>query len=122
MKRIAFASILFLCVASASLSAQSYEWKQITAIESVVPGGLGRSRLISSDASGQVVEKDLENFFSFVGINFKNVLNNDKVISERIQEMSDGGWELHQVVPGVYSADKSTGIFITRYIFRRAKK
>ena len=101
--------------------AQKFEWQQITAVESVVPGGLGRSRMIYTDNAGQKVEKELENFFSFVGINFGNVLNNDKVIATRIQEMTDDGWELYMVTPGVYSADKSTGIFITRYLFRRPK-
>jgi hypothetical protein len=98
----------------------TYEYMQISAIESVVPGGLGRSRLITTDKAGQTMEKELENFFSLVGINFKNINNNDKVIATRINELSKEGWELHSTNSGVYSADKSTGLFMTRYIFRRA--
>jgi hypothetical protein len=32
------------------------------------------------------------------------------------------GWDLVTVVTGVSSGDKNTGIFITRYLFRREKK
>ena len=35
-----------------------YEYKQITAIESVVPGGLGRSRILTTDDNGQTREKE----------------------------------------------------------------
>lgn len=99
-----------------------YEYKMFTTVESVVPAGLGRSRMISTDKSSQVQEKDLENFFSLVGINFKNIQNNDVVITSKINEYAKEGYELYQTVPGVYSADKSTGIFITRYIFRKTIK
>ncbi len=118
--RILIIAASLVALASTALG-QKFEWQQITAVESVVPGGLGRSRMIYTDKAGQKVEKELENFFSFTGINFGNVLNNDKVIATRIQEMNDDGWELYMVTPGVYSADKSTGIFITRYLFRRPK-
>ena len=32
-----------------------YMYKQITAIESVVPGGLGRSRILTTDDNGQMI-------------------------------------------------------------------
>jgi len=117
------ASLFFAFTLISAASAQTvYEYMQISAIESVVPGGLGRSRLITTDANGQIMEKELLNFFSLVGINFGNVRNNDQVIAERMNELAKEGWELNQTVSGTYSADKSTGIFITRYIFRRPKK
>lgn len=96
-----------------------YEYMQISAIESVVPGGLGRSRLISTSKEGQMMEKELLNFFSLTGINFGNIQNNDRVIATRLNELSEEGWELYAVNSGVYGTEKSTGIFITRYIFRR---
>jgi len=101
---------------------QKYEYLQISAIESIVPGGLGRSRLITTDTDNQMVEVNLENFFSLVGINFKNIRNNDQVIIQKINELADRGWELVNVVAGVESSEKRTGIFITRYIFRREKQ
>jgi hypothetical protein len=98
-----------------------YEYQQITTVESVVPGGLGRSRMISTDKNGQLEETKLENFFSMVGINFGNIKENDLAITQKIQKMSDDGWELFQTNSASYGADKSTGIFITRYLFRRVK-
>jgi hypothetical protein len=99
-----------------------YEYRQITTIESVVPGGLGRSRMIATDKSGQLEETKLENFFSMVGINFGNIKENDLAITKKIEQMSDEGWDLYQVSSASYGADKSTGIFLTRYLFRRAKQ
>jgi hypothetical protein len=98
-----------------------YEFQQMTAVESVVPGGLGRSRLITTAKDGSMEEIKLENFFSFVGINFGNIKENDKILATKIEEKVNAGWELVSITPGVYAADKSTGIFITRYLFRRKK-
>ena len=96
----------------------SYTYKQFSTIESVVPGGLGRSRVIISDQGDQEVGKDLLNFFSMVGINFKNIASNDRMIVDQVNEYVSQGWELHTVTTGVQSNDK-TGIFITRYLFRK---
>lgn len=101
---------------------QAYEYRQFSTIESVVPGGLGRSRVIISDQGDQEVGKDLLNFYSMVGINFKNIANNDRVIVETINKYVNEGWELHTVVTGVNSASEGkggSGIFITRYLFRK---
>ena len=100
----------------------AYEYRQFSTIESVVPGGVGRSRIIISDQGDQEVGKDLLNFYSMVGINFKNIANNDRVIVETINRYITEGWELHTVVTGVNSASEGkggTGIFITRYLFRK---
>lgn len=112
---------LFMLLASQVLFAQGYEYTQITTIESVVPGGLGRSRMVTTSPDGKLNEEKMENFFSLVGINFGNVQSNDIQIADKLTAMSAEGWELFTVTPGVYSADKSTGIFITRYLFRRLK-
>lgn len=101
---------------------QAYTYRQFSTIESVVPGGVGRSRVIISDQGDQEVGKDLLNFYSMVGINFKNIANNDRVIVETINGYVNDGWELHTVVTGVNSAAEGkggTGIFITRYLFRK---
>jgi hypothetical protein len=100
----------------------SYELYQVTMIESVVPAGLGRSRMLTRDERGRQDEVKLENFFSAVGINFSNIQANESVLGMKMQTLSDDGWELYSTAGGVYSADTSTGIFITRYIFRRPKK
>jgi len=113
----------------AGLSAQEYT--VITSVESIVPGGLGRSRLIYNktdlDASnftttrsegtdskmGQVKRRDLKvdefeetkllNFFSLAGINFQNIASNDALISSKINDMIAAGWDLAFVVSGVES-------------------
>lgn len=99
-----------------------YEFQQMTAVESVVAGGLGRSRLITTAKDGSTEEIKLENFFSLVGINFGNIKDNDKILAGKIEEKVNAGWELYFVTPGVYSGESGTGIFITRYLFRREKK
>ena len=98
--------------------ATPYTYRQFSTIESVVPGGLGRSRVIISDQGDQEVGKDLLNFFSMVGINFKNIASNDRLIVETVNEYTAQGWELHTVTTGVQSNEK-TGLFITRYLFRK---
>lgn len=97
---------------------QGYTWRQFSTIESVVPGGLGRSRIIISDEGDQEIGKDLMNFYSMVGINFKNVANNDRLIVDNINQWTSEGWELNNVTTGVQSGEKN-GIFITRYLFRK---
>lgn len=98
-----------------------YTWKQFSTIESVVPGGLGRSRIIISDDASQEVGKDLLNFYSMTGINFKNVSNNDRLIVDNINQYTADGWELFTVTAGVQSPAEGggNGIFITRYLFRK---
>lgn len=98
--------------------ATAFTYRQFSTIESVVPGGLGRSRIIISDQTDQEVGKDLMNFYSMVGINFKNIANNDRLIVDNINQYTAEGWELYTVTTGVQSNDK-TGIFITRYLFRK---
>lgn len=115
---------------------KSYEFTMITVIESVVPGGLGRSRMITTGASGSLEEVKLKNFFSLVGINFNNIKQNDIAITDKISKLYENGWELIDVTSGVYSStdmsvtdskdgasgsSSSTGIFITRYLFKHAE-
>ena len=103
----------------------AYIYKQISTVESVVPGGIGRSRILTTDDGGQLLEKDLKNFYSLVGINFENIANNDRVIVDKLNELSSQGWELFQTTCGnnqqSSNGSSSGGLFITRYIFRKAK-
>lgn len=96
----------------------AYTWRQFSTVESVIPGGMGRSRVIISDEGEQMIEKDLLNFYSVVGINFKNIANNDRLIVDNINQWTNEGWELVQATTGVQSTEGS-GIFITRYLFRK---
>lgn len=107
---------------SSKTSSDTFEYLQISTIESVVPGGLGRSRLITTNPKGEFVEIKLNNFYSMVGINFSNIRENDKLIGEKINELAAEGWELCQSNSAVESKETSTGICITRYSFKRKKQ
>jgi hypothetical protein len=149
LKKMLFAVFLFASILGAE--AQSYEFKIITTIESVVPMGLGRSRIISAEeeknyqdyTSSRTEENNKQNkskrsdakvdnfdetkilnFFSAAGINFQNIASNDAVISSKVNTMIDEGWELAFVTSGVESDSgkgDGQGIFITRFIFKRLK-
>lgn len=63
MKKLMIVLSLFL--SSFISNAQTkLEFMQLNTIESVVPGGLGRSRMISTTSNGMLEETKLENFFS----------------------------------------------------------
>jgi len=130
--------VLFLLPLNSKAQTRGIVWEYqiITAVESVIPGGLGRSRLLLSDDGGVLEEYKMENFFSLIGINFKNIKANDLLVVQKFNELGEEGWELSQTVSGVYSKSdisvtdsksgvgtsaSGEGIFITRYIFRRQK-
>ncbi len=149
LKKMLIAVFLFASILGAE--AQSYEYKIVTSIESVVPMGLGRSRIISVEedknhqdyTSSRTEENNKQNkskrgeakvdnfdetkilnFFSEAGINFQNIASNDALISSKVNTMIDEGWELAFVTSGVESdAGKGDGqgIFITRFIFKKLR-
>ncbi|MDD7886850.1 hypothetical protein [Flavivirga sp. 57AJ16] len=127
------------------------EYKVITSIESIVPNGLGRSRLISANEEkdykeftstqteedntrnkskrGEIRVKGFDetkllNFYNIGGIRFQNIAANDAIITSKINTMIEEGWELAFVTSAVESDSgkgDGKGIFITRYIFKRNK-
>lgn len=139
MKKIKILSALFLALIFQATYAQQMsntgqkptEFKVVTVVESIVPMGLGRSRIIDSqtqvDASnfttertdgkksnqneierGKIKVDELEetkllNFFSATGINFQNIASNDAVIASKINSMLLEGWNLTYVTSGVES-------------------
>ncbi|MCD4680009.1 MAG: hypothetical protein K8S00_06440 [Bacteroidales bacterium] len=131
MKKINYLIIIALVVSVVALllsftnpsesSEGEIKWLQVTSIESVVPGGLGRSRMITIDDKGKMEEIKMKNFFSMAGINFSNIRENDGMITEKIKELTNDDWELHNITSGVYAGNEnnSTGIFITRYLFKK---
>lgn len=147
-KTLLFLGLLLLaCIESHA----QVEYKVITSVESIVPNGLGRSRIISAEEEknykeyssvqteedntrnkskrGDIRVKDFEetkllNFYNLGGIRFQNIAANDALITSKINTMIEEGWELAFVTSAVESdAGKgdSQGIFITRYIFKRNK-
>ena len=90
---------------------------QITTIESVVNGGAGRSKMIISKDDGTTEEKDMNNLFSVVGINFKNIKENEVSILQTLKSFTDNGWKMYSNTPLTLSpGTNGTGIFMTRYL------
>lgn len=95
----------------------------VTTIESIIPGGLGRSKMLIHDENGKTTEVEMENLYSMVGIQFKNITTNNVMVLNKINEMCGGGWSLHSVVTGVQSPDGDKGgqgIYMTRYYFKKS--
>lgn len=128
----------YYCPLAQAQEAETPQYKVITVVESIVPAGIGRSRIIenqsevdadafttertdgkSSDQSSvkrrdlkvdQFEETKLLNFYSALGINFQNIASNDAIISSKLNEMAAKGWELIFVTSGVESdAGKTDG-------------
>ena len=121
---ISGAAILMMAsVFAFSAPAPSYEYQTFTTIESIVPGGLGRSRMLLDNGSGSLDEQKIKNLYSVVGIKMENIFNNDLSVTEKLNELSEDGWELAFTNTGVQSPTDggSNGIYCTRYILRRVK-
>ena len=142
-------TLLTTTVSAQETAKQEFEVKVITSVESIIPGGMGRSRLISASdkkdhkqfTSSQTEEdntrnkskrkdirvKDFEetkllNFYNLGGIRFQNIAANDALISSKLTAMVSKGWDLVFVTSAVESysgINDGNGIFITRYIFKR---
>lgn len=159
MKKINLTNILMLAVVLISLYAftnkpntvvQQYQFTSFTVVESIVPNGVGRSRLISSleeknykdyttvqseddntrnkSDRGEIRVKNFEetkllNFYNIGGIRFQNIAANDALINSKVNDMLSQGWEIVSIVAGVESKgskDDNEGIFITRFYFKKA--
>ena len=67
------------------------------------------------------VETKLLNFYNIGGIRFNNIATNDAMVKSKLNQMTADGWELAFVTGGVESsgAKDPSGIYLTRYIFKR---
>jgi hypothetical protein len=127
---LAFLLVAGICEIQAQTN-QVKEWKVVTVVESIVPMGLGRSRIIENmtdvdtevfrtsrtdgkrSSQRSVSRKELKvdkfdetkllNFFSGVGINFQNIASNDAMIGARIMELESEGFALVYVTSAVES-------------------
>jgi len=127
MKKIMFLLVIAITACS-RLAAQDIkpestvkQFVQINTIESVVAGGLGRSRMIITNPDGSQRENELENLFSMAGINFKNIKENEDKILKTLKTYTDEGWKLDYVTSFTLSQNDSGagGIFMTRYLLSR---
>lgn len=127
MKKI----LMLLILATGTINSMAQEFKIITIVESIVPAGIGRSRIIENqgtvdvtaitseregnkskdevkrgdlkDAGDNLKETKLLNFYSIAGINFGNIASNDAIIGAKINEMIKQGWTVAFVTSGVES-------------------
>jgi hypothetical protein len=123
MRKVLF-TIAVIWGGLSTFNAQTYEYKIITSVESIIPSGLGRSRIIdtnekrnhenfTSERTDGKNKKDtrnkskrsdvrvknfeetkLLNFFNIAGIRFQNIAANDAVITSKINALAEAGWEL----------------------------
>ena len=148
MKKVILLAVI-IAAGLSEMNAQT-QYKVVTVVESIVPMGMGRSRIV--DATSEVdyntfttertdgkdskqgkvkrgeakiegfKETKLLNFYSGVGLNFQNIASNDALITSMLNSMSKDGWDLFSVAAGVESKgskDDKSGIFITRYLFKK---
>jgi hypothetical protein len=114
-------------------SAAQVEYKVVTVVESIVPNGLGRSRMISVNETkdykeyttvrsgekekdeknkskrGEIRTKEYEetkllNFYNLGGIRFQNIAANDAIMTSKVNSMIAEGWELAFINTGVESS------------------
>jgi hypothetical protein len=122
---IAIVAILTFLQLSAqeSKTETSQKFMQITTIESVVTGGMGRSKMIITKEDGSQEERDMENLFSLTGMNLKNIKSNESDILKVLKTYIDSGWKVYQVIPLTLSpGDKGPGIFMTRYLLSKSEE
>ena len=142
--------ILIAAFNQANETSPQFEFSSFTVVESIIPNGLGRSRIINSleprdyneytsikspgfqsrnksdrqeIRANEYEETKLLNFFNIVGIRFQNIAANDALINSKVSAMLNDGWELVNIVAGVEavgSEDDKNGIYITRFYFKRS--
>ena len=146
MRKILFVALVTI---AAILETNAQEYKVVTSVESIVPNGLGRSRIVNAleakdykeytsvqteedntrnkSKRGDIRVKNFEetkllNFYNVGGIRFQNIAANDALITSMINTMIADGWSLEFVTSAVESEGgkgDGKGIFITRYIFKK---
>ncbi len=118
---VASAATFGLTSAFRTAAPNATQFMQVTTIESIVPGGLGRSRLITTNSDGTQKLDEMENFYSLAGINFANIQKNEAQILTRIAALENEGWHLERVTTGVQSPSETQtgGIYMTRYLFKK---
>ena len=124
---------LVLFIASLLMISGLYaqEYMIVTTVESIVPAGIGRSRMIvqkedvnvddftttrtdgKKSSQKEVSRSDVKidnfdetkllNFYSVAGINFQNIASNDALITDKINKLAKEGWKLVFVTSGVES-------------------
>lgn len=124
-------SVLAALLFSLSLDMTAQQFKVITIVESIIPMGIGRSRMIETTSTvdveaattvrtdgkksdqGDIDRSDLKvsnfketkllNFYSGAGINFQNIASNDAMIMDKMNKMAADGWQIIHIASAVES-------------------
>ena len=142
---------LFAFTNKTAKPAGEVEFTSFTVVESIIPNGLGRSRIINSlekkdykeytsvksaeEKARNKSDRDeirvknyeetkLLNFYTVVGLRFQNIAANDALVNDKVTTMLNEGWELVNIVAGVEAIggkDDKNGIYLTRFYFKRTK-
>ncbi|MCT4588651.1 MAG: hypothetical protein N4A71_12550 [Carboxylicivirga sp.] len=149
MTKSVFLLLVLISVSSIITQAQvpKYEIEVVTSIESLVPGGMGRSRIISTKAKVDYLDftshqtaakkdrnksnrKDIRlkeyeetkllNLYNEGGIRFQNVASNDALVTSKINDMLSQGWDLFFVSTGVES--KMVNMSVKKELFKMGIK
>ena len=129
--------ILFSIFSEIQAQVPKYDVEVVTCVESLVPGGLGRSRMYVTKAElnylyfttrqtaakgdrnkssrKNIRVKDYEetkllNLYNEGGIRFQNVASNDALVISKINDMLAQGWDLFFVSTGVESKMVNTSV------------
>lgn len=127
---IVLISICLGVSSSAEAQTSEYEVKVVSCVESLVPNGVGRSRMFTTDVELNYIDftsqqtaakkdrnksnrKDIRlkeyeetkllNFYNEGGIRFQNIATNDALVTSKINEMLVDGWDLYFIQTGVES-------------------
>ena len=123
--------ILLFAICLTFIGLEAQEYMIVTTVESIVPDGIGRSRMIvqkdkinvddftTTRTDGKTsTQKDVKrsdakvknfdetkmlNFYSIAGINFQNIASNDAMITDKLTKLAKEGWKLMFVTSGVES-------------------
>jgi hypothetical protein len=89
------------------------EVMMINVLESVVQGGMGRSRMIVTLPNGKQESTNLENYYSLVGVNFGNIEGNDAKVIKTLNDLAKEGWKV------VSASSGGNSLYFTKYTLVR---
>lgn len=95
------------------------QYIHVNILESTIPGGGGRSKIIVTDASGATKENiDIKNYYSLLGLNFKNIMKNDGNVAKILNKYAGEGYEVVSSSSSTVGNEK-LAVFVTKIIMKK---
>lgn len=96
------------------------QYMHVNVLESTIGGGVGRSRILITDPSGNRETLKIKNYYSITGVNFSNIAGNDKALVILLNKLAQEGWEVVSTTSAVAaSGERGGGIFATKYLLKK---